>query len=140
MEVLQSVHEQLLDKMDQHRDSKDPEPLTVTSQDVERILVDCGVPEERAAAFREQCGEQFGGDVALHPENLIDSKRFEIKTEQATISVDPAYTYLVETRTIDGRKYLLIPVEAEVEVNGLPVGVAASAGDETSADAPAEEE
>ena len=80
--------------------------------------------EERAAAFQAQCGEAFGG-AALNPENLIDAKRFDVKTEQATISLDPAYSYLVETRVIDGRKYLLIPAGEDVEVNGLPVEVTA---------------
>ena len=46
-------------------------------------------------------------------------------TEQATISIDPAYSYLVETRIIDGRKYLLIPAGEGVEVNGLSVGLEA---------------
>ncbi|MCI9003357.1 MAG: DUF4317 family protein, partial [Oscillibacter sp.] len=57
--------------------------------------------------------------------NLIDAKRFDVKTEQATISLDPAYSYLVETRVIGGRKYLLIPAEDGVEVNGLAVGLTA---------------
>ena len=48
-----------------------------------------------------------------------------MKTEHAAISVDPAYSYLVETRVIDGRKYLLIPAGEDVEVNGLPVEVEA---------------
>ena len=48
-----------------------------------------------------------------------------MKTEQATISVDPAYSCLVETRIIDGRRYLLIPAGEGVEVNGLPVEVGA---------------
>ena len=53
------------------------------------------------------------------------AQRFDVKTEQATISLDPAYSYLVETRVIDGRKYLLIPAGEDVEVNGLPVEVEA---------------
>ena len=74
--------------------------------------------------FQQQCGQAFGG-AALNPENLIDAKRFDVKTEQATISIDPAYSYLVETRIIDGRKYLLIPAGEGVEVNGLSVGLEA---------------
>ena len=52
-------------------------------------------------------------------------KRFDVKTEHAAISIDPAYSYLVETRIIDGRKYLLIPAGEGVEVNGLSVGLEA---------------
>ncbi|MEY8388875.1 DUF4317 domain-containing protein [Oscillospiraceae bacterium 38-13] len=122
LEVLQSVHGRLLEKIEQHREDKEAEPLALSAGEIGGILRDCGVPEERAAAFQEQCGEAFGG-AALNPENLIDSKRFDIRTDQATISVDPEYSYLVETRVIDGRKYLLIPAGDGVEVNGLPVGL-----------------
>ena len=53
--------------------------------------------------------------------NLIDSGRFEVKTANATIFVAPEQSYLLETRVIDGCKYLTIPVEEEIEVNGFGV-------------------
>ena len=124
MEVVQTVHEQLMDRLVQHKESRDPEPPAVTAREVGGMLLDCGVPQERVDAFQARCGEQFGPGAALNPANLIDSRRFEVKTEQITISVDPAYSYLLETRLIDGRKYLLIPAGEGVEVNGFPVEVA----------------
>ena len=65
--------------------------------------------------------ERFGAGVTLNPLNLIDSGRFEVKTANATIFVAPEQSYLLETRVIDGRKYLTIPVEEEIEVNGFGV-------------------
>lgn len=121
MEVVQSIHEQLRDKIETHKESKNPEPLEMTAQEVGRILEGCGVAEEQVSAFQERCEEQFGPSAALNPANLIDSRRFEVKTPEVTISVSPEYSYLVEARTINGRKYLLIPVEDGVEINGLPV-------------------
>ena len=41
------------------------------------------------------------------------------------MSVTPENSYVVETRIIDGRKYILIPAGEDVEVNGLPVEVTA---------------
>ena len=61
--------------------------------------------------------------ATLNPANLIDSSRFEVKTADATISLDPEHSYLVETRIIDGRKYLLIPADEDIEVNGFGVRV-----------------
>ena len=75
--------------------------------------------------FKESCDERFGADTVLSPANLIDAGKFEIRTAQAKVSVDPECSYLVETRVIDGRKYILIPVEEDVEINGLPVRFAA---------------
>lgn len=120
LEVVQAVHGRLLEKIEARKEDKEAEPLALSAGEIGGILRDCGVAEEKAAAFQEQCGAAFGG-AALNPENLIDAKRFDVKTEQATISIDPAYSYLVETRIIDGRKYLLIPAGEGVEVNGLPV-------------------
>jgi hypothetical protein len=38
-----------------------------------------------------------------------------------SIKVDPRQADLLETRTIDGRNYLLIPIEGDISVNGQPV-------------------
>ena len=65
----------------------------------------------------------IGAGATLNPANLIDSSRFEVKTADATISLDPEHSYLVETRIIDGRKYLLIPADEDIEVNGFGVRV-----------------
>ncbi|MDE7054328.1 MAG: DUF4317 domain-containing protein [Oscillospiraceae bacterium] len=123
LEVVQAIHEQLREKIEAHKESKDPEPPSVTAGEVEDILRRQGVGEEQAAAFRRECAERFGENIALNPENLIDSKRFQVKAGEVTLSVDPASSYLVETRVIDGVKYLLIPAGSDVEVNGLPVAV-----------------
>lgn len=72
-------------------------------------------------AFVGKCGEQFGEDTVLSPANLIESKRFEVKAADVTVSVPPDQSYLVETRTINGKKYLLIPASEGLEVNGMPV-------------------
>ena len=121
LEVVQAVHERLTAKIEEHREAKDPEPLAVTAKDVAAILRDSGAEDGQIAAFCENTGELFGEDAALSPVNLIDSKRFEVKTADASISIDPEHSYLVETRVIDGKKYLLIPAGEGLEVNGMPV-------------------
>ncbi|MCI9512797.1 MAG: DUF4317 domain-containing protein [Oscillospiraceae bacterium] len=123
LEVVQAVHGRLTERIGQHKESRDPEPLTVTAREVGDILEDCGVGERQVAAFRESCGAQFGEDAPLRPANLIDSKRFAIKSAGITITVPPEESCLVEARVIDGRKYLLIPAGEGIEVNGLPVEV-----------------
>ena len=107
--MVQAVHERLTAKIEEHREAKDPEPLAVTARDVAAILLDCGAEAAQAEAFRTKCGELFGEGAALNPANLIDGRRFEIKAADVTIAVPPEQSYLVETRVIDGKKYLLIP-------------------------------
>ena len=121
VEVVRSIHERLTDQIAQHKESKSPEPLTITASNITAILQDCGVSQDKVGAFQEKYGEQFGQGAVLSPANLIDTGKFEIKTSQAAVSVSPDQSYLVETRVIDGKKYLLIPAEERVEVNGQAV-------------------
>ena len=120
MEIAQAIHERLRDQIVQHKERHEPEPLAVTVGEVGAILQSCNVPEEQVSRFLENCEEQFGKGIVLDPSNLIDSGKFEVETADARISVDPERSYLVETRMIDGRAYLLIPADG-VTVNGLPI-------------------
>ncbi len=124
LNVVQGVHERLTARIEEHKERKDPEPLLVTSGDVSAILQDCEVPAEQAQEFRKACEERFGENAALNPANLINPRRVQLKTGKISLSVAPEYSYLVESRVIDGRKVLVIPVEDDLEFNGLPVGVA----------------
>ena len=123
MGIVQSVHERLRERIEQHKDSGDPEALTVSAKDIGNILADCGVAEEQTAAFQDRCAEEFGQGAVLSPENIIDSKRFEVRTDNATLHVDPERSYLIETRMIDGKKYILIPADEGVEINGFAVQI-----------------
>lgn len=121
LEVVQAIHERLTAQIEEHRESKDPEPLNVTAREIGSILQDCGADDAQVAAFCEKCGERFGADAVLDPANLIESKRFEVKAAEVTINLPPEQSYLVETRTIDGKRYILIPAGEGLEVNGLSV-------------------
>ncbi len=128
MEVVQFVHERIRERLEEHKESGDTEPPAMTVGEAAALLAECGVSEERTAAFKESCGQRFGEGAVLAPANLVDTKRFEVKTAQMTLTMDPAFSALVEARIIDGKKYLLIPAGAEVEINGFPVGLDAQDG------------
>ena len=121
MELVQAVHEQLRERIELHKESRDPEPLSVTAGEVGGMLRECGIEEERVAAFQDYCGQRLGEGAALDPANLIDSKRFQIKAGEITITVKPELSGQVEARMLEGRKYILIPAGDGVEVNGLAV-------------------
>ena len=126
-DVVQSVHEQIRARIDEHKESRDPEPLELTAGDVGYILAESGVADEQVESFKRVCDAQYGENAALNPNNIIESKKFEITTPEVKISVAPENSYLIEARVIDGRRYLLIPADDGVEVNGIRVSVADSA-------------
>ena len=53
--------------------------------------------------------------------NVVNMRKFEIKTPDVVIQVKPDRADLIETRMLDGRPYFVIPADDSVEVNGIPI-------------------
>ncbi len=121
LDVVQTVHEQLCERMELHKESKVPDPLLIDKGVLTDVLASCGVSEESVAKFSIQYDEAFGFEAELHPKNIIDSKHFEIHTPDIAIKIDPTRTDLVETRVIGGVKYIMINADEDVEVNGVSI-------------------
>ena len=124
LDVVQTVHDQLCQRIELHKESKIPEALMVSKSDVKEVLSSCGVSEVHLAKFSVDYDEAFGFEADLHPKNIIDNKRFEIHTPDVSIKVAPDRTDLIETRVIGGIKYILINAEENVEVNGVNIHIA----------------
>ena len=121
MDVVQTVHEQLCERIELHKESKVPEPLLIDKEVIKDVLTSCGVSEAGVSTFSVQYDETFGFDAELHPKNIIDSMHFEIHTPDIAIKIDPTRTDLVETRVIGGIKYIMINADENVEVNGVSI-------------------
>lgn len=123
LDVVQTVHDQLCQRIELHKEAKVPEPLMIAKADVKEALASCGVSEDHLAKFSVDYDETFGFEADLHPKNIIDSKRFEIKTPDVSIKVDPTRSDLIETRIIGGVKYIMICADENVEVNGVSIHI-----------------
>lgn len=121
-DVVQGVTDRLREMVDNHKARKDPEPLVVSKRVLSEVLRDCEVEEEKISAFAQQYEEEFG-EQAVSPKNLIDQKETQVRTPNILIKVEADFAHLVETRLIDGKKYILIRAEDGVEVNGVAVSV-----------------
>ena len=121
--VIRSVHAQLHQAMEEHKISKEPEPLTVDKYAIRDMLGFCGVPEENIEQFEEKFDKGFGQNAALSPRNIVETNKFEVKTPDVVIKCNPARTDLVETRVIDGVRYVLVRADGGVEVNGIDVKI-----------------
>jgi hypothetical protein len=124
MDVAQTVHEELCQRIELHKEAKVPEALTVSKAEVKEVLSSCGISDEKMAKFSVEYDEAFGFEAELHPKNIIDNKRFEVQTPDVIIKVAPDRTDLIETRIIGGVKYILINAEENVEVNGVNIRIA----------------
>lgn len=123
LEVVQTVHDQLRQSIEMHKESKVAEPLLISKEEVKSALYTCGVSDTSLSKFSVEFDEVFGQEAELHPKNIIDNKKFEISTPDVSIKVSPECSDLIETRIIGGVKYLLIPADENVEVNGVPIHI-----------------
>ncbi len=123
LEVVQAVEDQLTEMIEAHKERKEEEPLAVSKYTVKRVLEGCGVPEERLSAFTQRYDEAFGPDLDLSPRNLVNARALEVATPDVTVKVNPERGDLVETRVIDGVRYILIRAEEGVQVNGIDIHI-----------------
>nr|WP_319488549.1 DUF4317 domain-containing protein [uncultured Caproiciproducens sp.] len=121
--VVQTVQGQLSEMIEEHKTNKEDDPLVITKRTVKGILESCGVSESRVTAFEEKYDTEFGADTEISPQNVIDTKQLEVRTPDVTIRVNSERSNLVETRIIDGTKYILIRADEGVEVNGVNINI-----------------
>ncbi len=123
LDVVQTVHEQITQCIEIHKEAKATDPLLIGKSQVSLALSTSGVPEQKIAKFNVEFDEVFGNDAMLHPKNIINPKKFEIKTPDVSITVSPERSDLIETRVIGGVKYILICADENVEVNGVSISI-----------------
>lgn len=122
-EVVQTVHEQISAMVEEHKANKEEEPLVLSKRNVTDVLEYCGVDEEHINTFAEKYDSEFGADMQLSPKNIVDVKKFEVSTPDVTIKVNPERKDLVQTKIIDGVKYIMIRADESVEVNGVNISI-----------------
>ena len=123
MEVMQAVHDQVMEKLEEQKADKHAEPLKLTKYDVTDVLADCGVSTAHMQAFHDKYDEAFGEQARIDAVNITSPKQFEVKTPSVMIKINSDRTDLVETRVIDGHSYILIRADEGVEVNGVNVTI-----------------
>ena len=125
LETVQAVRGQLCAMIQEHKESKEPEPLTVNKATVKGVLASCGVSEDHVEAFDREYDQVFGPETDISPRNVVDPRRLEVKTPDVTIRVSPERGDLIETRVLGGVKYIMIRADEDVEVNGVSIHIEA---------------
>lgn len=121
LRVVRSVHAQLKHKIEEHKNEKSEEPCTIDKSEAGEMLRYCGVDEEKIEAFEEKFDECFGENAQIPTSNVSASKKLEVATPEVSIKIDAGASDVVETRIIDGTKYILIRADNGAIVNGVNV-------------------
>ena len=99
------------------------EPPVITKTELCGLLRDNGVSEEHIEAFREEFEESFGVGAELAPQNLIEFKKIELKSQDITVKLPPDKSEYVSIKKIDGVKYMMIRIDGDVEYNGISIKI-----------------
>ncbi|MBR1810897.1 MAG: DUF4317 domain-containing protein [Clostridia bacterium] len=122
LDVAMELREAICEQLEDAKMADDDEPPVVSKKDVSRILRKCGVEESRVETFEAEYQEAFG-NTDLPPKNIVNPKQIEVQTPDVQIRVNPDRPDLIDTRTIDGIKYILIRAENGVSVNGMQIKI-----------------
>ena len=118
-EIMRQIHENLTEMAEEHKE--DAVPFSLTKPEVKDLLEKSGAPAERMERFDQIYEETAGENTAILVPAITGTGKFAVKTPDVDIKVSPDRLDLIETRIIEGRRFLVIAVEDNVEVNGMSV-------------------
>lgn len=121
LDVVAAVRDTVCTMIEETKADKGAEPLALSGSDVKHVLESCGVSEEKQAVFQERFTEAFGETAQIPAVNVVPTKEFKVTTPSVSIRVDPERSDLIETRVIDGKYYILVLADGDVEVNGMKI-------------------
>lgn len=125
--ITQAVNEMI------REDADNPEPLELGKNEVRRILHENGADQSSLSDFDEAFDQMVGTGKALTAENVAGRSVLEIRSPSIKISVKADMADMIRTRILDGREFLVIPVQDDIEVNGIRI-LTTMTGEQTSAE------
>ncbi len=117
-EVLRNIHEHLNEIMEEAKDI--PEPPVLTKPEVKRLLSVSGASDEKMESFDSTFDAIAGEKTEFLVTNIAETRKFQIETPDVVIKVNPDRPDLIETKIVDGRPCLVIEINDQIEVNGVP--------------------
>lgn len=125
-EIVKEIHDKIQEKITDDKDLNDnkkeaeKDPIELSKESIKEILTDSGVSEEKITQA-EQVYDEKVGDAKLYAENVVDQRRFEVKTYDVVLHVKPEKASQIKSQIIDGQKCLVIPMDENenVNVNGV---------------------
>lgn len=116
-DIVRSIHENLTEMIEEKKE--EPEPLVLDKTDIKNLLSASGIHPEKLENLEKQLEETV--PAPFMASNIANTRKFEVKTPDVVVQVNPSRADLVETRVIDGRRCIVIEINDAVEVNGIPI-------------------
>lgn len=117
--TIKNIHENLNEMIQQKKD--EPEPAILDRNSARQLLEKSGVKEEKLEHFEEQFDNAAGESGKLLAANVAEVRKFEVKTPDIVVKINPSKTDLVKTMVIEDKQCLVIEIDERLEVNGISV-------------------
>ncbi len=117
--TIKNIHENLNEMIQQKKD--EPEPAVLDRNSARQLLEKSGVKEEKLEHFEEQFDNAAGESGKLLAANVAEIRKFEVKTPDIVVKINPSKTDLVKTMVIEDKQCLVIEIDERLEVNGISV-------------------
>lgn len=121
MDKVRRIEEKMQELKEEHAFDEDPYKLKL--DDLVKLFREASIDEHRIGELKKAYGEHVGVDESLTLDNLGHMRAFTVSTDIGKVQMVPDRANELSIRELDGKKVLVIPLEGDVEVNGIPVGV-----------------
>ena len=118
-DVIRNLHDNLQEILEETKDA--PELPVLTKPEMKRLLAKSGANTDCMEHFDSNFDQIAGEKAEFLVTNIAETRKFRIETPDIAIKVNPDRADLVETKMIDGRQFLVIPMSDQVEVNGVRI-------------------
>ena len=123
LDIAVAVRDAICERVEEYKTEGGEEAPRISKKTVTDVLEQCGVAPEKVTAFADRFDERFGAAAEFAPDVIVDTGSIAVETPDVSIKVSPDRSDLIETRIIDGKRYILIRAESSVEVNGVAVNI-----------------
>lgn len=120
-DLVRTIQENVNKIVQENKLSEEPAPVIFDKKEVMDILSESGVSDEKVSCFEKNYDDRIGEKATLQATNIVDTSKMKIKTTAVEIKCDPLQAELLETKIVDGRRCIVIPLDNGVEINGIKV-------------------
>lgn len=119
LNMVKVIHDNLQEMVEANK--QEPEPLELDKYDMRYLLEKSGVSDEKVEKVESVFEEVAGERRRLMAANVAETKKFSVEMPDVLIKISADRTDLIETKIIDDRKCIVIPINDHMEVNGLEI-------------------
>lgn len=116
VDIVRNVNDNITRIID---DNSSDEPVILDKQDIKNVLSRSGIDEKLLETVDRKFEKELGEDMTFTANDIQEKRKFEVKTNDVSINVNPENSAVVKIKMIDGMKCLVIPMDDNVEINGI---------------------